>query len=264
MKKRLSLTRGCGIFSRMKHLPIDVRMLADSFNNDADHPFDVWLNLETGEVVELIKEDSFDEDDEEFARREEIQTNPDRFAEVPRLETREQFKLMERFAEAHPDRELLFRALDGKGAFRRFKDTAARIGALEAWYEFHQQSVEQVAREWLESKGISAPAVVRPVLPPPPPPPQVPSLTDLLIWGGPPAYVDGKVTRVMEAPKPDQARRYFAAIARSICGHVGEEWRKRLIENTDQFARDRYSLRLEGTRIVLTVGTEPWVPALFR
>jgi uncharacterized protein UPF0158 len=43
----------------------------------------------------------------------------------------------------------------GKGAFRRFKDTLARHGMLDAWYGFLDDARREVAIEWCEENGLA-------------------------------------------------------------------------------------------------------------
>lgn len=49
-----------------------------------------------------------------------------------------EYDMMEKFIDSLPEpaRSRLGRAIQGKGAFRRFKDTAGRLGVAPQWYEF--------------------------------------------------------------------------------------------------------------------------------
>jgi len=52
-------------------------------------------------------------------------------------------------------RDLLDVALDGRGAFRRFKDVLAEYPAeRERWFRFHDEQVREAMREWLEDNDI--------------------------------------------------------------------------------------------------------------
>lgn len=51
-------------------------------------------------------------------------------------------------------RELLLVALEGKGAFRRFKDTLDRTGLAGEWYKFRDGAYIEIAREWCEENEI--------------------------------------------------------------------------------------------------------------
>jgi hypothetical protein len=64
---------------------------------------------------------------------------------------------MERFCLNQKNQDLrdrLFSAIHGKGAFRRFKDTAERSGVLEQWYEFKNKEIKEIAREWCKENGV--------------------------------------------------------------------------------------------------------------
>ena len=64
---------------------------------------------------------------------------------------------MERFICELPIRyqDDLERAIRGKGAFRRFKDTAARLGVLNEWYRYLAADYRREARAWCEANGIA-------------------------------------------------------------------------------------------------------------
>src|SRR5919197_2986135 len=52
-------------------------------------------------------------------------------------------------------RDLLERAIAGRGAFRRFKDTLLEFPDLrETWFTFHDARMERRAIEWLADQGL--------------------------------------------------------------------------------------------------------------
>jgi Uncharacterised protein family (UPF0158) len=52
-------------------------------------------------------------------------------------------------------RELLEVSIQGRGAFRRFKDTVGRDPAeLQRWFACRNQRLEERAREWLADEGF--------------------------------------------------------------------------------------------------------------
>jgi hypothetical protein len=54
-------------------------------------------------------------------------------------------------------KEKLWIALDGKGAFRRFKDVLLDYPAQrEAWFEFEDQKINAAVEEWVRESGIEA------------------------------------------------------------------------------------------------------------
>jgi len=67
------------------------------------------------------------------------------------------FNIMTDFAESVSDRqkrEMLCVALNGRGAFRRFKDTLDRVQLVDEWYEYKRKAYIRVAREWCERYDI--------------------------------------------------------------------------------------------------------------
>ena len=252
----------------MKELPINLDDLALQLERPRDMPFDVLLDVETGELVQLTRAD-FDEPPEEEAElRERVDAHPERYQEVPILGSHEAYRFMERFADSRPDEERreLLRALQGKGAFGRFRDAVSRARQDDEWHRFHEEQLELHVRQWLEGLGLTAPPTVKrkPVVTVPvAPAPVLPGLVQMLIFGGQPELRGDKVERVLEAPSPAVAQKYFAGIARSICAHIGEDWRKRFVENTNEFERERFLLRVEGKRVVLTVTVDPAIVKLF-
>jgi len=51
-------------------------------------------------------------------------------------------------------REELVDATHGAGAFRMFKSTIRRLGIENAWYRFRDESIKQIAIEWLEEHHL--------------------------------------------------------------------------------------------------------------
>jgi len=69
-----------------------------------------------------------------------------------------EWSIMERFARSLTDAaesDELDAALHGRGAFRRFKDAAHRLGIADEWYQFRQTALEEIATEFLEAHGIA-------------------------------------------------------------------------------------------------------------
>ncbi len=52
-------------------------------------------------------------------------------------------------------KDLLWRAIDGKGAFRRFRNTLAEFPELQTlWFSFHDRAMRRRAIEWLAESGV--------------------------------------------------------------------------------------------------------------
>ena len=134
--------------------PIDSNMLELAME-DSDLATRYFLNLVTGEVVFISEYGGFDEDER---LEEEIEGSGD-YVAIERIPSHEAYQWMVDFVEgkvAPADKraaELLSVALEGKGAFRRFKDTLHRVDEqwLQAWYQWKEERVKAAAAEWLKS-----------------------------------------------------------------------------------------------------------------
>lgn len=124
-----------------------------------------YLHRPTGRVI-TISDEAFtaaDEDDEEYDVPEELAEARDILAHeadyvaLPdRFEIHE-YRMMERFALGIADpepRDQVGYALQGRGAFRRFKDAILRLGLAEEWYAYRNDAYETVARDWCDENGI--------------------------------------------------------------------------------------------------------------
>ena len=57
-------------------------------------------------------------------------------------------------AESDDVREGLLRAIQGRGAFRYFKDRIHELGIADDWYAFRKGRYEEIAKEWCQDNGI--------------------------------------------------------------------------------------------------------------
>lgn len=127
-----------------------------------------YLNRKTGVVVVVTEEDSMllgedvDEDElsewqvERLSELREVTTSED-YVLFSLQDDFDEYRLMERFIAALEDREVaakLQRSIQGRGAFRYFKDTAREHGLLDDWFDHRQQALEELVAEWLEDNGI--------------------------------------------------------------------------------------------------------------
>jgi hypothetical protein len=76
------------------------------------------------------------------------------------VSSREQYRWMERFIPMVDEPELrgkLTQAIDGKGAFRRFKDVLMTFGAeRERWFTFRSERLRTFMEAWLSAHAIRA------------------------------------------------------------------------------------------------------------
>jgi uncharacterized protein UPF0158 len=123
---------------------------------DASYEHHYFLDTQTGEVI-LVSE--YDDDEESNQRLEATdEAEPGRYLRVPRAESSDGYEDMQEFINTVSDKQLqqlLEVAIDGKGAFRRFKDVLARDPAeQQRWFAFQIGRLDTRVREWLAEQGI--------------------------------------------------------------------------------------------------------------
>src|SRR5215216_3172459 len=105
---------------------------------DASYEHRYFLDTETGDVI-LVSE-MFDQEEAGRQLAEIDEAQPGRYLQVPRADSREGYDDMQDFIATVSDghlQELLGVAIEGRGAFRRFKDVLARHPAeQERWFDF--------------------------------------------------------------------------------------------------------------------------------
>jgi hypothetical protein len=108
-------------------------------------------NAEEGEDEELL-----DWEVEDVEKLRAVLASGD-WVELPTRDSHEDYRIMERFClercEGGVQDELL-RAIDGRGAFRYFRDTVRRHGIEKNWYAFRHEVVAEEVVGWLEANGI--------------------------------------------------------------------------------------------------------------
>ncbi|MBR4610608.1 MAG: hypothetical protein IKO38_09190 [Erysipelotrichaceae bacterium] len=98
--------------------------------------------------------DYMDLDEEE---REEEEYNDDLIGLPDHYDINE-YSMMEEFVEGIEDPKdynCMAIAIQGRGAFRRFKDMAINLGLIEDWYKFRDEKYKEIAREWCENHNIN-------------------------------------------------------------------------------------------------------------
>jgi hypothetical protein len=112
-----------------------------------------YLDLETGQVLTI--NDTRPEDDE---KRQQIRRSNGRFVHLDPASSREQYRWMERFVQSVEDpalRERLILAIDGKGAFRRFKDVLLSYPVeRDRWFQYRGNLLHIYINGWLNGKDI--------------------------------------------------------------------------------------------------------------
>lgn len=112
-----------------------------------------FLLPETGEI--LFLSEGLEEDEQAEIEDRLDSTN---FVEIEPPESHEKWRWMAAFAETVQDehlRELLEVALQGKGAFRRFKDVLLRSPAeRERWFRYETEAMHEAIDRWVAGHSI--------------------------------------------------------------------------------------------------------------
>lgn len=133
-------------------VPVAWEALEDAFENNSPEVHS-YLQLETGEVLRIVDGVA---DPSMHAR---VIADPI-YLRIDPVSSREQYRWMERFIATVDDLDLrhnLLAAIDGKGAFRRFKD--ALMGHpvdRERWFTFRSERLRACMEAWLEAHQLCA------------------------------------------------------------------------------------------------------------
>ena len=68
-----------------------------------------------------------------------------------------EYRIMEEFVYELPagkNQDVLARAIQGRGAFRRFKDKLYDLNLEKQWYQYRDEAYEKIARQWSERHKI--------------------------------------------------------------------------------------------------------------
>ena len=149
LAEQLQALLGTGATPLLRSKPVDLEELSGVLEGDPAYGGG-RIDLQTGRIwpQELIDDDEDDEGESD---------DPDRWLWVDSKGSRDGFRDMVEFVGTvdDPDRaDRLSIALDGRGAFRRFKDVLARWqGELDRWHGFAEDRQRGRARAWLADAG---------------------------------------------------------------------------------------------------------------
>ncbi len=136
----------------VRDVPVDWEALEDAFENNAPEVHS-YLHLSTGEVLRVVDGVA----DPQMHVRIASDGN---YLRIDPVSSREQYRWMERFIPMVEDADLrgkLTHAIDGKGAFRRFKDVLMSYGAeRERWFGFRSERLRTFMEAWLSAHAIRA------------------------------------------------------------------------------------------------------------
>ncbi|MFO0611278.1 MAG: UPF0158 family protein [Polyangiaceae bacterium] len=152
-----------------RDIPVDWEALEDAFENNAPEVHS-YLHLFTGDVLRVVDGVA----DPQMHARIAADAN---YLRIDPVSSREQYRWMERYIPMVEDPELvtkLTQAIDGKGAFRRFKDVLMSYGPeRERWFSFRSERLRIFMEAWLSAHALTP--VARPTWPADTPKPEAPA-----------------------------------------------------------------------------------------
>jgi hypothetical protein len=129
-----------------------------------------YINTQTGEVITLTREEMTAAEDEEPLenypdwQRENIEKaikiikdENEAYLDFTLRNDYYEYEIVEEFIGTLSNdevREVLFGAIQGRGAFRRFKDGIRVHGVEIQWYEFKEEKLKKLVIEWCKDKDL--------------------------------------------------------------------------------------------------------------
>lgn len=130
-----------------------------------------YFNRITNEVISIGEEEmrvaeDYDDGLEDYPewQKDEIEAaidiieNWDNYLELPTRFEINEYDIMIEFCDSIDNnkvRSLLYEALEGKGAFRRFKDSVITYNVENKWYNFRDTAFKKIALKWCEENNIN-------------------------------------------------------------------------------------------------------------
>jgi hypothetical protein len=152
-----------------KKVPVKLDDLINEIDIQMDETF-TYINTHTGEVITLTREEIRAAEDEEPLekypdwQRENIEKaikiigdETDAYLDFTLRKEYHEYEIIEEFIETLSVvevREELFEAIQGRGAFRRFKDGITEHDVEKQWYEFKEKKLKELVIEWCEKKDL--------------------------------------------------------------------------------------------------------------
>jgi uncharacterized protein UPF0158 len=203
----------------LRSVPVDWEALEDAFENNAPEVHS-YLHLQTGEVLRIVDGVA----DPQMHARIAADAN---YLRIDPVSSREQYRWMERYIPMVEDVELrakLAVSIDGKGAFRRFKDVLMSYGAeRERWFAFRSERLRIFMEAWLNAHALRA--VPRPTI-----------VQEAPLEEPPPSSLDSKELGPPSSDSREGRKGRSAESLRKALRELAESLGPRDLENVTAFA----------------------------
>ena len=136
----------------MRNIPFRWNDLEMAFERNAPDT-ESFVDARTGEVIVVV-----DGQPEAAELRTRVVAGGEQYVKIEPASSREQYKWMEQFVAMVDDpalRERLLISIDGKGAFRRFKDVLLNYPAeREKWFNYRADLLHWQMQQWMEREQL--------------------------------------------------------------------------------------------------------------
>jgi len=112
------------------------------------------LAVEAGDPIEDYPE--WQQETIEVARR--IEEGDDNVIGLPTQWDIDEYEIMSDFCDSLPEgtvQDALYSAIEGRGAFRRFKDAILSFGVADDWYKYRDARFKVIAVDWCKAHGLT-------------------------------------------------------------------------------------------------------------
>ena len=153
----------------LKKLPVDLdELVACMEQGGLEMEVENYLDVESGAIHSIMPGDFEARDEEDLPDWEKpllpiaraIADDDPRYVPIPTSDSDEDYQRMVRFAESVEEgqpRARLLDALDGRGAFSRFRRALHDYPDVQKrWHAYHDAALREEAVEWLAGLGIEA------------------------------------------------------------------------------------------------------------
>ncbi|WP_163103219.1 UPF0158 family protein [Peribacillus alkalitolerans] len=129
-----------------------------------------FLKIETGEIISVTSEDLIAAEEEKPINHLpdwqqenrnvaiDVFENFENYIELPTKYEVNEYEIIEDFCLSVSDlekRNLLLNAIQGKGAFRRFKDKIIDFDIEDQWYSYRDERYKEIAIDWCKVNNVN-------------------------------------------------------------------------------------------------------------
>ncbi len=140
---------------KKKTLKVEMSELVMAMN-DGSYDTEYYLDMETGEVITIFEDSEYMEEYKEILAA--IEDESERYVYIDEVESWDAYRDMEEFISTVKDeqlKKLLLVAIDGKGAFSRFRKVIWEYPeATDRWFALKKEKDRQRALKFLDAIGV--------------------------------------------------------------------------------------------------------------